>query len=70
MLYIIVYFVLSGELGWELFVRKDKMLPLYQAVLEAGNEFNITKFGKFALDSLRQEKGLRGWANEVSLQYI
>lgn len=41
------------------------MLALYKAVLDAGKEFNITKFGKYALDSLRQEKGLRGWGNEV-----
>lgn len=41
------------------------MAKLYDAILDAGKEFNVVKFGKYALDSLRQEKGMRGWGGEV-----
>lgn len=55
----------SGELGWELFVKRDEMAKLYDAILEAGKEHKMVKFGKFALDIMRQEKGMRGWGGEV-----
>ena len=54
-----------GELGWELYVAKENMASLYDSICEAGREFGMEPFGKYALDSLRQEKGLRGWGNEV-----
>ena len=59
------FYAVTGELGWELFVKRDGMLPLYEAITEAGKDFGMVKFGKFALDTLRQEKGMRGWGREV-----
>lgn len=57
----------AGELGWELYLKRDQMLDLYNHIHDAGQEFGIVKFGKFALDSMRQEKGMRGWGREVRL---
>ena len=41
------------------------MAELYNALIEAGEEFGIAKVGKYAVDSLRQEKGMRAWGREV-----
>lgn len=54
-----------GELGWELYVTKENTKKLYDALLDAGEEFGIGDFGTFAMASLRLEKGFRGWGAEV-----
>ena len=41
------------------------MSPVYNALLEAGEEFGVGNFGTYALNSLRLEKGFRMWGAEV-----
>ena len=54
-----------GELGWELYCQMDQLEPLYDALMEAGEDFEIGDFGTYAMTSLRVEKGFRAWGNEV-----
>ena len=56
----------AGELGWELHHPMDRMEGLYDALMEAGEEFGIANFGVYALNSLRMEKCYRGWGSELT----
>lgn len=55
----------SGELGWELFHKKEHTSELYEALLTAGDDHGVGDFGTYALNSLRLEKGFRSWGFEV-----
>uniref|UniRef100_A0A8C0ZGF0 Dimethylglycine dehydrogenase n=1 Tax=Cyanistes caeruleus TaxID=156563 RepID=A0A8C0ZGF0_CYACU len=56
----------TGELGWELYHRKEDSVPLYNAIMEAGQKEGIDDFGTYALNSLRLEKGFRAWGAEMN----
>jgi dimethylglycine dehydrogenase len=55
----------AGELGWEVHAVNEAMPAIDDAVLAAGAK----PFGKFALDSLRLEKGYRTWKGDLSTDY-
>jgi len=55
-----------GELGWELHPAMSDMEALYDAIWEAGQEFDIVDFGLYAVNSLRIEKAYRGWGAELT----
>jgi 4-methylaminobutanoate oxidase (formaldehyde-forming) len=55
----------SGELGWELYIRTEYALPVYDALIEAGSEFGLRHCGYHALNSLRIEKGYREWSHDM-----
>lgn len=55
-----------GELGWELHHSMNDMAKLYDLLCEAGEEFKIIDFGAHAMNSLRMEKGYRGWGTELT----
>jgi dimethylglycine dehydrogenase len=59
-----------GELGWELYCKREDTLQLYDAIMAAGEEHGIGDFGTFAMTTLRLEKGFRSWGLEVSLQNL
>lgn len=46
-----------GELGWELYTPSEFAVHVYDAVIEAGQGFDLRHAGYHALDSLRIEKG-------------
>ena len=48
----------SGELGYEVFAHPDDCEAVWDAIAEAGEEFNICPVGLNALDMLRIEAGL------------
>uniref|UniRef100_A0A8C4YLY1 Dimethylglycine dehydrogenase, mitochondrial n=1 Tax=Gopherus evgoodei TaxID=1825980 RepID=A0A8C4YLY1_9SAUR len=54
----------SGELGWELYHRKEDSATLYNVIMEAGQEEGIDDFGTYALNALRLEKAFRAWGAE------
>lgn len=56
----------SGELGWEIYVDQKNMAAVYQAIMEAGKDHGIDHFGTYAMNSLRLEKGFRGWGAEMN----
>jgi dimethylglycine dehydrogenase len=51
----------TGELGYEMYVAPHYQLKLYEAIEEAGKQFNIKPFGGRALMSMRLEKNWGAW---------
>lgn len=48
----------TGELGYEIFCAKTDAVQIWDAVMEAGDEFGITPMGTAALEIIRIEAGL------------
>ncbi len=44
----------------------EDLPALYDAIWQAGEEFGIADFGLYAVNSLRIEKGYRGWGAELT----
>ncbi|WP_309664274.1 FAD-dependent oxidoreductase [Tabrizicola sp.] len=59
----------AGELGWEIHSRVADTAAVWDAVLQAGKPLGLSPFGMFALNSLRVEKGYRGWKGDLSTDY-
>ncbi|MCE2516796.1 MAG: FAD-dependent oxidoreductase [Alphaproteobacteria bacterium] len=59
----------AGEAGWELHADMDKLLDVWTAITEAGEEHNLGLFGMLALDSMRLEKGYRCWKSDLTSDY-
>ncbi len=57
--------VIAGELGWEIYVERHQVKELYEALLNAGQEFGVGDFGTYAMASMRIEKGFRAWGADV-----
>jgi dimethylglycine dehydrogenase len=56
----------AGELGWELHIPMNKMSEVYDLLFKEGQSENIIDFGSRALNSMRMEKGYRGWGSELT----
>ena len=54
-----------GELGWELHGNKLDALNVYDALMRAGQQFDIINAGYRAIESLRLEKGYRAWGSDI-----
>ena len=48
----------TGDLGYELWLRAEDALPLWDALIDAGSSYGITPAGMLALDIARIEAGL------------
>jgi dimethylglycine dehydrogenase len=55
-----------GELGWEIHAPIDQLAKLYAAIWAAGAPHGIADFGVQAVNSLRMEKGYRGYGAELT----
>jgi len=55
-----------GELGWELHVPRAGMQAVFDALMAAGEPHGMSLFGTYAMNSLRMEKGYRGWGSELT----
>lgn len=55
-----------GELGWEIHAPMAELARLYSAILAAGQPHGIADFGVQAVNSLRMEKGYRGYGSELT----
>ena len=55
----------TGEDGFELFLDWDDALPVWDALLEAGQRFGILPCGLGARDTLRLEAGMPLYGNEL-----
>ena len=56
----------TGELGYEIYCHPNDAVKVWDAVWDAGKEFNLTPMGFEALDILRIEAGLILGGNEFS----
>jgi dimethylglycine dehydrogenase len=54
----------SGELGYEIWVRADYQLALYELLIQAGADLGIRPYGARALTSMRLEKSFGNWARD------
>lgn len=59
----------TGDLGWELHCKTEDQATLYQALIEAGRDFDAGPVGGRALMSMRVEKGYGSWSREYSPEY-
>jgi 4-methylaminobutanoate oxidase (formaldehyde-forming) len=55
-----------GELGWEIYVRNDHAVAVWDTLLAAGRPLGIRPAGYKAVDSLRLEKGYRYWSADIT----
>ena len=55
-----------GELGWEIHAPMADLARLYTAIWAAGQAHGIADFGVQAVNSLRLEKGYRGYGSELT----
>ncbi|MCP5071916.1 MAG: FAD-dependent oxidoreductase [Rhodobacteraceae bacterium] len=55
-----------GELGWELHAPMADQARLYDAIWTEGHAYGIADFGAHAVNSLRMEKGYRGFGAELT----
>jgi 4-methylaminobutanoate oxidase (formaldehyde-forming) len=58
-----------GELGWELHVPTESMLPAYEALIAAGEAHGLVNGGYRAIETLRLEKGYRAWGADIGPDY-
>ncbi len=58
-----------GELGWELHHPMTQQNAIYDAVMEAGEEFGIKPFGIRAMTAMAIEKSYRLIPREMSIEY-
>ena len=54
----------TGDLGYEIWVKAEYQLALYELLVETGQDLGLRHFGARALNSLRLEKGFGSWATE------
>ena len=57
-----------GELGYELHHPMDRMLDLYNALMQAGEAHGIANYGTYAVNSMRMEKAYRAWGTELTTE--
>jgi len=57
-----------GELGWELHCPMDRITDLDDALMQAGKDHGIRRFGTYAMNSLRLEKAYKGWGSELTTE--
>lgn len=58
-----------GELGWELHHPIEQQNAIFDAVMEAGEEFGIKPFGIRAMTAMAVEKSYRLIPREMSIEY-
>ncbi len=58
-----------GELGWELHFPIEYASGLFDALFNAGREFDIGMVGMRAMESLRIEKSYRMWGSDLTPDY-
>ena len=57
-----------GELGWELYIRTEFALSVYDAIVGEGDEHGLRHAGYHAMESLRVEKAYRAWGLDITDQ--
>ncbi|MEH6455397.1 MAG: FAD-dependent oxidoreductase [Cocleimonas sp.] len=55
-----------GELGWELYIPTEFAPSVFDALMEAGEEFGIKPYGYHTMNSLRSEKCYRHWGHDIT----
>ena len=59
----------SGELAFELHVANEQLYLVWHLLMEAGQSYDLVQFGLYATESMRLEKGYRGWKSDLIYEY-
>jgi len=57
-----------GELGWELHLPEDQACEVFVMLEQAGRSDGIGYYGAYAANSMRLEKGYRGWGADLTTE--
>jgi dimethylglycine dehydrogenase len=57
-----------GEKGWELHVPRVSASALFTALVEEGSPLGLGFYGAYAANSMRLEKGYRGWGMDLTTE--
>ncbi len=57
-----------GECGWELHVAKEHAVQLFSILEEATKPYGPGFYGAYAANSMRLEKGYRGWGSDLTTE--
>lgn len=55
----------SGELAYELHVPNEQLYLVWQLINGAGQRYGLSRFGLYATESMRLEKGYRHWKADL-----
>jgi glycine cleavage system aminomethyltransferase T len=55
----------TGELGFELYVPTEMVLPVYDRLIDAGSAHGLRHCGYHTLNTLRIEKAYREWSHDM-----
>lgn len=59
-----------GELGWEIYTSAEYGAALWDLLWESGQEYGVIAAGRVAFNSLRIEKGYRGWGTDMTTEHL
>lgn len=54
-----------GELGWEIYIPTETAPVFLDALLAAGQAYDLRPVGMHVVDALRMEKGFRHWGHDI-----
>ena len=55
-----------GELGYELYIKKNDGKKIYDLIVDIGSAFNLTHCGAHTMDTMRMESGFLHWGHDIS----
>ena len=55
-----------GELGYELYINKDKGKEIYNLIVDTGKDFKLSHCGSHTMDTMRMESGFLHWGHDIS----
>ena len=55
-----------GELGYELYIQKDKAKEIYNLIVKKGKKYQLSNCGMHAMDIMRMESGFLHWGHDIS----
>ncbi|MEV6429191.1 FAD-dependent oxidoreductase [Nocardia sp. NPDC051463] len=59
-----------GELGWEIYTTAEYGSALWDLLWSAGQAHGVIAAGRIAFNSLRIEKGYRGWGTDMTTEHL
>ena len=59
----------SGELAYELHIPNEQLYLIWQTINSKAEEFNLSRFGLYATESMRMEKGYRHWKADLIYEH-
>jgi len=55
-----------GELGYELYIEKNKAKEIYNLIVDKGKKYHLSHCGMHAMDTMRMESGFLHWGHDIS----